>query len=283
MADNLRRFYTVDDLLAPRDPLASYMEPRFIIKSGKTLIGGEAKIGKSWVSMEAARCIATGTRFGYGNTLWSEAPARVLLCDKELGFQSLGERLGRFLKDPDQMELARKNIFAVSGHPDFYYDAPHCRRAIMEQLDEIQPSVMIIDPVSKFMHGSDQDNDDVRRFLEFMDILIERYKSSTQLSIVMSHHFRKPQTDFRGNKVDPSNAYNFRGGSKWYDDQDALMTIQRHDVNDYHWRLECEIQTRHGKSPDTMWLDVKPESEYPVLESAKPEVKSGFLRDKLLK
>ncbi len=284
MSGRLNKPLSLAELLVPKPPRPSWIEPHFIPYSSKVLIGGEAKIGKSFTSMDLARALATGTAPFGGSSLWVPIPAKVLLCDKELGAWTLGKRAASFFQTatPEELALASKNFIAETGSPDFYFDAPHCRRALIDYLDEHQPNVMIVDPVSKFMQGSDQDNDDVRRFLEFMDILIERFAKSTRLSIVMSHHFKKPSTDFRGNKIDPGSSYNFRGGSRWYDDQDTLMTVQRHDVNERHWRLECEIETRHGQSPPTLWLDVKPESERPVLEAAKPELKNP-LRDKLLR
>ncbi len=118
-----------------------------------------------------------------------------------------------------------------------------------------------------------------------MDVLVERYRATTRMSVVMSHHFKKPSTDYRGNKIDPGSSYNFRGGSRWFDDQDSLMTIQRHDVSDAHWRLECELETRHAKSPPTIWLDVKPESRIIVQEAPREEkaVSRNPLKDRLLK
>ncbi len=279
---------TLDQLLAPRPPRISWIEPRILPKSAKILLGGEAKIGKSFTSMELGVAAATATAPGGGPTMWTPAPAKVLLCDKELGQETLGERAIRYLgeKTEEQRELARRNLMFKTGDAALKFDALHMRRAIQDQLDEWQPNILIIDPVSKFMQGSDQQNDDVKSFLEFIDILIERYASTTQMSVIMSHHFKKPSHDFRGAKIDPGSSYNFRGGSKWYDDMDTMITIQRHNITDEHWRLECQAETRHGKSPKPFWLDVQPESLTPVHEFVKveePAEKPKTMRERLLR
>ncbi len=268
----LRKVLTFQDLIArSRLPRPCYVGSQFIPVSGKVLLGGEAKIGKSFLAMEIARALVTGTAC-FGRPSFSvDKPVRVLLCDKELGADTLGARIARFFATASQreLELASQNIFAVSGNPDFYFDDKMRHKAIKAKMEEVRPNVLIIDPVSKFMQGSDSDNDHVKHFLQFMDVLMEDYESDG-LSVVMSHHFRKPQTDYRGQKVDPGSSYNFRGGSKWYDDMDSLVTIQRHDVSKEHWRLECIPEFRHGASPDAFWLDVKPEAALPVLETANP-------------
>lgn len=236
----------------------------------------------SFTSMEIARALATGTPVFRSLKFPVTGPCKVFLCDKELGSDSLGFRLGRYFatSSPEELALAKQNIVAVTGHPEFYFDAAQNRATIRKELKAVRPNVLIIDPVSKFMSGSDQENDDVRRFLAFMDTLIEEH-AEDGMSIVMSHHFKKPATDYRGNEIEPLNPYNFRGGSRWYDDMDSLITMRRHDVNDYHWRLECQAEFRHGASPPDYWLDVRPEAEYPVLETANPNNSSKS--QKLLK
>jgi hypothetical protein len=199
----------------------------------------------------------------------------------------LGLRLQSFFADAtdQELDLADKNIVAVSGNAAFKFDAYDCRKAIERYLDDILPNVMIVDPVTKFMEGDDSSNEDVKRFLEFCDILIEKFADRTELSIVLSHHFKKPSTDFKGELVNPGNIYNFRGASKWPDDMDSIITMQRHDVSPSHWRLECEPEFRHGASPDTFWLDIRPESLRPVTETIRPELEhdsslrhKGYLR-----
>ena len=273
------------DLISPKPPRRNYVETNFIPVSSKVLMGGLAKVGKSFCCMELARALATGTPLFHSGRFPVVGPVKVLLCDKELGPYSLGERLQTYFAGANEeaLRLASANIVAVSGNPEFKFDDYACRRSITQHLDEIRPNVMIVDPVSKFMSGSDQDNDDVRRFLEFMDVLVERFRDSTGLSIVMSHHFRKPNVDYKGNLVDPGSSYNFRGGSRWYDDMDSLVTVQRHDVDEASWLLECEAEFRHGQSPPTFWLDVRPaRAGSPVREIVKPASKNP-LKDRLLK
>lgn len=260
------------ELMAPAEKKVDYIAPSFLPKSSKILMGSLAKCGKSFVSMEIARALATGTPLFGSSRFQVSTPCKVLLCDKELGARTLGERLKGFFSaaGPEEMELAGKNLVAISGNASFKFDAYECRKPIEGYLDRILPNVMILDPVTKYMQNSDSDNEHVKNFLEFLDVLIEKFRERTQLSIICLHHFKKPAVDFRGQVIDPGNMYNFRGASKWPDDMDSIITMQRHDVNSSHWRLECEPEFRHGASPDTFWLDIKPEATIPVLETVSP-------------
>jgi RecA-family ATPase len=279
VSKKLNDVLTFQDLMSDMTPRLSWMEPAIIPHSSKVLIGGQAKIGKSFLCMGIARALATGSAVFNGPSLVVPRPCKILLADKELAKWTLGKRTRSFFQTASEAELALagQNFLAETGSPAFYFDAVDCRETLKNYLDEKQPNVLIVDPVSKFMQGSDQENDDVRRFLEFMDILIERYSKTTKMSVVMSHHFRKPQKDYRGNIIDPDSAYNFRGGSRWYDDMDTLITVQRHEVRgDEHWRCECKVQTRHGLSPANMWLDMRPDHVAPVCEMLKKPDERGL-------
>lgn len=270
-------------LMQPRPKRQDYITPGFLPKSSKLLFGALAKTGKSWCSMELMRALATGTPVFGSPKFLVPNPVKVLLCDKELGVDTLQERLSAFMagSDQEQLDLAMDNMVTVSGNAAFKFDAFECRKKIEKYLDSVLPNVLIVDPCTKFMQGSDSDNDDVKSFLEFCDILIEKFRTRTGLSIIFSHHFKKPSLDFRGQVIEPLSIYNFRGASKWPDDMDAIITMQRHDINKNHWRLECSPTFRHGASEEDFWLDVKPESEHPVLETVSP-LASQPLKRKLL-
>ncbi len=81
---------TLLELLAPKEKRVNYIEPNFVPVSGKVLIGGLAKSGKSFTAMEIARALATGTNVFGSIQFTVPAPAKVYLADKELGEYSLG-------------------------------------------------------------------------------------------------------------------------------------------------------------------------------------------------
>lgn len=256
---------TLQDLLRPRPVVQHWIEPGLLPRSGKLLFGGEAKTGKSWSSMSMAYSLASGSPL-WGNTAFSATPAKVMILDKELGEETLANRTARFFGPlaEDDLDFACKNFVAFTGNPLFKFDNPANRGVLVNLVEEHQPNVIIIDPVSRFLAGSDSNNDDVAHFIETLDVVREKYRH-LGLSYVLIHHFKKPEYDYKGAKVNPGAFYNFRGASRWADDADAVVTMQRVDHDgDNHWKLKCAVTTRHGAGPGEFMLDVKPDSLSPV-------------------
>lgn len=257
---------SLSDLLRPRPRVEHWIEPGLLPRSGKLLFGGEAKTGKSWSSMSMAYSMATGSPL-WGCPDFSCSPGKVMILDKELGEDTLASRAARFFSGltSEKLLLYSDRFVAFTGNPLFKFDAPGGRRALESLVDQHRPNVIIVDPVSRFLQGSDSSNDDVARFIETLDQVRDRWRSELGLSFVLIHHFKKPEYDYKGEKAHAGSAYNFRGASRWYDDADAVVTMVRYEVDgDRHWQLKCETRTRHGRGPGDLWLDVKPDSASPV-------------------
>jgi len=215
--------------------------------------------------MSIGYSLATGSSL-WGAPQFASATGKVMLLDKELGEDTLAARVGRFFGGlgPTDLTSASKNFVAFTGNPRFKFDNPANRGVLDKLVEENQPNVVIVDPVSRFLSGSDSDNDAVAHFIETLDVVRDKYRD-LGLSYVLIHHFKKPEYDYRGELVHAGSAYNFRGASRWYDDADAVVTMVRHEVDgDRHWRLKCETRTRHGAGPGEFWLSVKPDSSTPV-------------------
>jgi RecA-family ATPase len=83
---NVPRAERVIDLLArdfPDNP--SYIDPMILTKGGTLLLGGEAKVGKSFIMLELCRALTTGTPFMDNPSLTVPEPLRTLYIDAEVG------------------------------------------------------------------------------------------------------------------------------------------------------------------------------------------------------
>jgi len=209
--------------------------------------------------------MATGDPL-WGNPEFTVKPGKVMLLDKEIGEDMLAVRCFKFFGalSEEKLGLANQNFVATSGNPKFKFDRPGASGVLRDEVDRHRPNVIIVDPVSRFMDGSDSSNDDVARFIETLEVVRDAFPE-LGLSYVLIHHFKKPEHDYKGEVVDELSAYNFRGASRWIDDASALVTMVRREVSgDDHWKLSCRTRVRNGRGPGDFVLNVRPDSGQPV-------------------
>lgn len=254
--------------------LPAYIGPAVLPKGGKLLLGGEAKIGKSFLCMELARALATGGQVFHSDTLPVTESVKTLYIDQEVGVAGLRQRATTMLADEDE-DLIGQNFLYVSKSPDLFLDDLSGLNLLNDLLYEVQPSVLILDPASRLLKGDDSDNTVVRAFWRNIDKLIKEY-SKLDLSIVVSHHFRKPPQATQNVEItdeDRYDPYNFRGGSDWYNAPDTIETCIRPAKvpGERSWILGCQYTTRHSASGDLMYLRIAPDERRAVAQIPQAE------------
>ena len=233
-------FSTFEKILAePLSETPAWIGPGVLPKQGKLLLGGEAKIGKSFLALQLAKDLALG-RAPFGHpTLFVHGSPRVLLIEKEVGYEGMKVRIHHMFRECETLLGTRIGLFTCRNfkldrfNPDLMN--------LKNLLDTIQPNILIVDPASKLMTGDDSSNADVNHFFDAIDHLLEEYKS-LDMSVIVTHHYGKPHKD----QVDRLNSYNFRGASKWKDDPDTLVTCVREEIpGSKSWNLNTRWLTRH--------------------------------------
>jgi RecA-family ATPase len=151
-------------------------QPVFSVQE-KMIIEAPEKSFKTTFTLPLAIGIATGTsHFG---ALPIVGRRRVLYLHGELSPQQLKDRL----------EAASKGITSLT---EFYQGKditahlvrPQGQVAIQELLKEVEPHVLVIDPLQGFMSGCDENSfKEVSPALEFIDRLIALYKISVILNV----------------------------------------------------------------------------------------------------
>ena len=115
-----------------------------------------------------------------------------------------------------------ENLWAISKEPELKLDSALDK--IRKQLDQIQPNVLILDPISNFHSGNENAAQEVEYLINQIKILLREYRE-LDLSVVFTHHFGKPPAAQFAADVDRLSPYTFRGSSKWYDAVDTAHTI----------------------------------------------------------
>lgn len=183
-------------------------------------------------------------------------PARVLLFEQELGEGGL-QRRARMVFNNAQLQ---KDLHYISRNPDISFSTEAGYEVIGNEIAEFKPNVVILDPIGKLYHGDENSAQEVGLLWQKIDKLL-RLGSREQMSIVLSHHFGKRVNGDRNREGhDPLDAYNFRGSSKWFDDVDALITVNRLQnlpgIQHQAWRLQMRFELRHEEVPPEMFFTV---------------------------
>lgn len=153
-------------------PSVPFYVKDWLPKAGKCLLYGQAKAGKSYLSLQLARCIGTGAPF-----LGLETQrGRVLYVQFELAPTILQLRMNSTGQDYEEVFVG--TTFSMK------LDVQSGKESLIKSIDAVNPDVLIIDPLRKVLTGEEKESYDVGIILDFFDDLIEAYGCS----IVVVHH-----------------------------------------------------------------------------------------------
>lgn len=254
------------DLLSKEvERVPSWVEPGIITKHGITLLGGEAKIGKSLILGSLSRALAIGEDPFLAPGLSVPQKARVLVVDQEVGEFGLQKRSAPMLADLDVSRYAER-LWYVTKDTSLMLDAPAGVSALTKHIERVEPNVVILDPIGKMFTFDENNNVEVAKLGHALEKLIAKFHH-LGLSFVLSHHFGKPPKGQAKEDHDPLESYNFRGASKWKDMPDTLITVargQRLATPHQAWSIDMRILPRHAEEPPDMHLTVNEKQDFRV-------------------
>jgi RecA-family ATPase len=212
-------------------------------KSGILLMGGEAKIGKTFLDLDLAHALGTGGKL-WGTDYEVSSPTSVHYFEQEVGEIEFQRRIK--MRYDVLGEKPPENLFVSSRVKGFFLDTGEGQKIIARELEATKAKVAIIDPIGRCMLGNENDNMEVGGLFRRLDELLISFP---ELSFVISHHFGKPPRE--DDDVDPLSPYRFRGASKWFDAPDTLVTFMRLSDHPGEWRrLKGRITVRQGEPPE---------------------------------
>lgn len=231
----------------PPDPW--WIEKGILPKRGVLLLGGEAKIGKTFCMMELARDLTKADRALWGVPgLRIPAPLTVLYLEQEIGRFAFMKRIHeRYAteKPPD-------NFWVATRTAEMVIDTPQGKEIVAGLIEQTQANVVCIDPISQAIVGDENSNNDIKHLFKYLKQLTEKF-DHLQLSFVLAHHYSKPpkSTRYDDDILSELSPYNFRGAAKWFDAPDTLITMRFNKPRDKEWkRLETGWMVRQDSSPE---------------------------------
>ena len=228
-----------------------YIENGVLAKGGIMLMGGESKIGKSFLSLALAHDVASGTPLWGLEKFVIPAPVPVLYVEAELGPYALQTRIKQRYEalgvDPPE------GLFYVSKPRGWLLDTSEGIAKLSGEIAATGARVVIIDPVSRFVLGDENSNTDMNRLFGQFNELMIRYPG---LSLVLVHHHRKPWQEDETDELSP---HRFRGASVFFADPDTLVVFKRLPAgrSTEWWRLKVGFEMRQAENPEGIVLAVK--------------------------
>ena len=200
-------------LLATEPPPQQYVIDGLIPEPVAAAIVAPGSTGKSFWLMQLAACVASGTPF-MGQTV--PRPGGVLMLGAEDDRDEMARRLQSIVReyewdgcrlDPEALGenfypmsvLGQDNRLTYHDGRDIVRDARRVNEVIATANSIPNLRLIIIDPVSRFRSGDENDNEAATRFVE----VLEQIRQETGVTVLCAHHSRKGSTgdgadDIRG-------------------------------------------------------------------------------------
>lgn len=262
-----RSLVTAAEILKRNYPEEQYLiGPNILPRKGKLLITAETGVGKSYIALHIAACLATATPlFGlihrrnenFGEPLFPVTHKHyIAYLDYEIPEQqrqsrlrplaeqfattpNFEHRIGFFKKASDYRLLnIRGEVEAGKGSFDKFFDAVRC----------IQPDVLIIDPFSS-THSLNEISNEIKQPLNQIDRIIDHVGCAV---ILVHHSSPKSKSDGKGRQLERSIKEMPRGHSSILDWADSHMHFS--DMKVEHGTTSRVLQldwgkVRYGKPP----------------------------------
>ena len=168
-----------------------YWGDAFIFEKSRVLLLGKPKIGKSnWLGAFAAGA-TTGTDF---MEVPFSRPLKVMWFQAEIIAEFLKRRIvvyyRRFAADPEVQRIGYDNLI-ISGRlrKNLMRDADI--QAFSDEIAFHKPDIVMIDPIINFFDGEENNNSDIRRLMDRIDMLMEM----NNVSVILAHHTGKERAD----------------------------------------------------------------------------------------
>jgi len=147
------------------------------------LIGGAPKCSKTWLGLDLALSVATGTACLGKYAVPEPGPVLVYLAEDALPI--LRQRVEGMARHRD-LNLQQVEIHVITA-PTLRLDREQHRRQLLQTAQRLRPRLLLLDPLVR-LHGIDENNaGEVAGLLAYIRTL----QRQLDLSVILVHHTRK--------------------------------------------------------------------------------------------
>ena len=203
------------EVLAIPDP--EPLIPDFMNRNERFLLAGPEKIGKSFLSLQAAWELSQGTPlFGVFPV---PRPMKVMLIQFEISPASFKSRYQIYLNT-----LGSAPLLLVSSNREFRIDNDAHLDDLIADVVRIEPDLLIFDPLY-YMHDQAENSDATKELCRRVDTL------SQWTAVWVLHHMSKPITDASGRVISRGRS-DIRGHSILIGWPDGIIEIRKGHIDD---------------------------------------------------
>lgn len=191
----------------PPEEAEMLIEHGILSRSGRLLVAGKPKVGKSLFINNLALSLASGLPFLRGGNFSGfkvDHPTRTLLLDRELSKRSLFDRISTFTDSVPAFKAAHENLLIDHDHL-IRLDQPNAYETMVQLIEQNGAEVCILDTAYKFFSGDVESSSTLMKAFGVLDKLIHE----TGCAFVLTHHNKKGQTSASGKQqqdfADPDN------------------------------------------------------------------------------
>lgn len=147
------------------------------------VIGGAPKCSKTWLGLDLALSVATGTACLGKYAVPQPGPVLVYLAEDALSV--VRERVASMARHRG-LDLQQVEIHVITA-PTLRLDRDRCRGQLLETAKRLRPRLLLLDPLVR-LHGIDENNaGEVAELLAY----IRSLQRQLDLSVMLVHHSRK--------------------------------------------------------------------------------------------
>lgn len=182
----------------------------------KGIIGSNSKARKTWILLDLALSVATGTRWWK----WNTVGGRVLVVNFEIPKAFLKQRIQALAKAKGLTNYSQLDIWTLRGHGSNFSELIP---AMIERIVESRYSLIIIDPIYKGLSGKDENRaGDIGQLCD----LLESLAVETGAAVLYAHHFSK------GKQATKEPIDRFSGSGVFARDADSIIVMTKHEEDD---------------------------------------------------
>jgi 5S rRNA maturation endonuclease (ribonuclease M5) len=209
--DNAAALCADDSIILPPEII------RGVLHQGlKAVLGSNAKARKTWILLDAAISIATGTKFWK----WDTQKGKVLYINFEIPRAFIRSRIKRLCEAKGIDDVSNLDVWTLRGHA-----APFWRLlpALLDKIKAGNYSLVIIDPIYKGLGGRDENSaGDIGELCNEL----ERLAVQTGAAVLYAAHFSK------GNQAAKDAIDRISGSGVFGRDADSLIILTKHETPD---------------------------------------------------
>lgn len=217
------------------------------------VLGGPPKVGKTWLSLDIATSVASGTPCLGVCPVDKPGPALLYLAEDSL--DSARSRIEGICQHR-RIGLRQADLHFITS-PTLRLDRAEDSRRLLATVQALRPRLLLLDPFVR-LHASDENDS---RAISALLAGLRQLQRTYDVAIVLVHHTRKNGRGPQG--------YALRGSGDLYAWGDAYAYLARRDRT---LRLSLEHRSHPAVDPLTLGLVARPDGSCAHLELAQDPV-----------